>query len=171
MSESIIGWMNSAHVFIPSAELSKAFIVFLIFSSIYRICEVCYVGFLFVPLCPVYGIGGILILLTPEKLQNPVRRLFITGIVLCSVVEYAASFMLEQIFHLKLWDYSDRILKLRGHTINNPDARIKWAESRHNASETFVKRFPTLTGGVYKDSLTLIKKRLENRLTENIGKK
>ena len=49
--------------------------------------------------------------------------------------------------------------------------KIKWAESRHNASETFVKRFPTLTGGVYKDSLTLIKKRLENRLTENIGKK
>lgn len=182
MSESIIGWMNSAHVFIPSAELAKAFIVFLIFSSIGWICEVCYVGiffehkfvnrgFLFGPLCPVYGIGGILILLTPEKLQNPVRRLFITGIVLCSVVEYAASFMLEQIFHLKLWDYSDRILKLRGHTINNPDARIKWAESRHNASETFVKRFPTLTGGVYKDSLTLIKKHLENRLTENIGKK
>ena len=298
MSESIIGWMNSAHVFIPSAELSKAFIVFLIFSSIYRICEVCYVGiffehkfvnrgFLFGPLCPVYGIGGILILLTPEKLQNPVWRLFITGTVLCSLVEYAASFVLEQMFHLKLWDYSDRILKLRGHTIKlNINGRvclknsllfgvmtvsvikfiqpligrlfsyfsdiylqisagilglafaadimfsvhraldvsiyvarlkdfsetlkeryhheewfqsnslhemldsigkkalidkekfsaamlekIKWAESRHNASETFVKRFPTLTGGVYKDSLTLIKKRLENRLTENIGKK
>ena len=290
MIENIIGWMNSTHVFIPSAELSKAFIVFLIFSSIGWICEVCYVGiffehkfvnrgFLFGPLCPVYGIGGILILLTPEKLQNPVWRL--------SLVEYAASFMLEQIFHLKLWDYSDRILKLRGHTIKlNINGRvclknsllfgvmtvsvikfiqpligrlfsyfsdiylqtsagilglafaadimfsvhraldfsiyvarlkdfsetlkeryhheewfqsnslhemldsigkkalidkekfsaamlekIKWAESRHNASETFVKRFPTLTSGVYKDSLTLIKKRLENRLTENIGKK
>ena len=298
MSESIIGWMNSAHVFIPSAELSKAFIVFLIFSSIGWICEVCYVGiffehkfvnrgFLFGPLCPVYGIGGILILLTPEKLQNPVWRLFITGTVLCSLVEYAASFVLEQMFHLKLWDYSDRILKLRGHTIKlNINGRvclknsllfgvmtvsvikfiqpligrlfsyfddvylqsaagilgfafaadimfsvhraldvsvyvarlkdfsetlkeryrheewfqsnslhemldsigkraltdkekfsaamlekIKWAQTRHNASETFVKRFPTLTSGVYKDSLTLIKKRLENRLTENIGKK
>lgn len=298
MSESIIGWMNSAHVFIPSTELSKAFIVFLIFSSIGWICEVCYVGiffehkfvnrgFLFGPLCPVYGIGGILILLTPEKLQNPVRRLFITGTVLCSLVEYAASFVLEQMFHLKLWDYSDRVLKCRGRTIKlNINGRIclrnsllfgvmtvsvikfiqpligrlfsyfddvylqsaagilglafaadimfsvhraldfsiyvarlkdfsetlkeryhheewfqsnslhemldsigkkalidkekfsaamlekiKWAESRHNASETFVKRFPTLTSGVYKDSLTLIKKRLENRLTENIGKK
>lgn len=298
MIESLSGWVNSYRVFIHSAEVSKAFIVFLIFSLIGWICEVCYVGiffehkfvnrgFLFGPLCPVYGIGGILILLTPEKLQNPVWRLFITGTVLCSLVEYAASFVLEQMFHLKLWDYSDRVLKCRGRTIKlNINGRIclrnsllfgvmtvsvikfiqpligrlfsyfddvylqsaagilgfafaadimfsvhraldvsvyvarlkdfsetlkeryrheewfqsnslhemldsigkkalidkekfsaamlekiKWAESRHNASETFVKHFPTLTSGVYKDSLTLIKKRLENRLTENIGKK
>lgn len=298
MIESLSGWVNSYRVFIHSAEVSKAFIVFLIFSLIGWICEVCYVGiffehkfvnrgFLFGPLCPVYGIGGILILLTPEKLQNPVWRLFITGTVLCSLVEYAASFVLEQMFHLKLWDYSDRVLKCRGRTIKlNINGRIclrnsllfgvmtvsvikfiqpligrlfsyfddvylqsaagilgfafaadimfsvhraldfsiyvarlkdfsetlkeryrheewfqsnslhemldsigkraltdkekfsaamlekiEWAESRHNASETFVKRFPTLTSGVYKDSLTLIKKRFENRLTENIGKK
>ena len=297
MIESLSGWVNSYRVFIHSAEVSKAFIVFLIFSLIGWICEVCYVGiffehkfvnrgFLFGPLCPVYGIGGILIL-TPEKLQNPVWRLFITGTVLCSLVEYAASFVLEQMFHLKLWDYSDRVLKCRGRTIKlNINGRIclrnsllfgvmtvsvikfiqpligrlfsyfddvylqsaagilgfafaadimfsvhraldfsiyvarlkdfsetlkeryrheewfqsnslhemldsigkraltdkekfsaamlekiEWAESRHNASETFVKRFPTLTSGVYKDSLTLIKKRFENRLTENIGKK
>ena len=48
--------------------------------------------------------------------------------------------------------------------------KIKWAESRHNASETFVKRFPTLSSGIYKDSLALIKKRIADRFAEKLRK-
>ena len=79
MLNSFFEWLNSTHIAFQSAEVSKAFLVFLLFSLIGWLCEVAYVGiffehkfvnrgFLFGPVCPVYGTGGILILSLPQQL-------------------------------------------------------------------------------------------------------
>lgn len=128
MSNSFFEWLNSSRIAFQSVEISKAFLIFLFFSLIGWLCEVAYVGiffehrfvnrgFLFGPICPVYGIGGILILSLPQQFQNPVWVLYLAGVFFCSVVEYAAGFGLEKIFHTKWWDYSDQAVTIKGRTI------------------------------------------------------
>lgn len=126
--ETLINWMNTTHVGFQSVELAKAFIVFILFSVIGWICEVIYVGvfsehkfvnrgFLHGPLCPIYGVGGLLILMLPVRLQNPVWVLFISGTFFCSVVEYIGSWALEKMFHTTWWDYSNHKITIKGKTI------------------------------------------------------
>lgn len=128
MSNLFFDWLNSTHIAFQSVELSKAFLIFLMFSLIGWLCEVAYVGiffehkfvnrgFLFGPICPVYGVGGILILSLPHQFQNPVWVLYIVGVFFCSAVEYAAGFGLERIFHTKWWDYSNEVITIKGRTI------------------------------------------------------
>ena len=128
MDNTFFDWLNSTHIAFQSVELAKAFIVFLLFSVIGWICEVAYVGIFFEhkfvnrgmlhgPLCPIYGVGGILILALPPRLQNPVWLLFITGLNFCSLVEYVGSFALEKIFHTKWWDYSEKKVTIKGKSI------------------------------------------------------
>lgn len=125
---TLLNWMNSTHIGFQSVELAKAFIVFILFSVIGWICEVIYVGlffehkfvnrgFLHGPLCPIYGVGGILILMLPERLQNPIWVLFISGTIFCSAVEYVGSWALEKMFHTKWWDYSNHKITIKGKTI------------------------------------------------------
>lgn len=126
--ENLFNLMNSVHIGFRSAELSKSFVIFLMFSVIGWICEVIYVGlfferkfvnrgFLHGPLCPIYGVGGLLILLLPEKLQNPVWVLFLSGTFFCTIVEYLGSWILEKLFHTTWWDYSAQKISLGGKTI------------------------------------------------------
>lgn len=129
MLHNFFEWLNSTHIAFQSIELSKAFIVFILFSAIGWLCEVAYVGiffehkfvnrgFLFGPLCPIYGVGGILILMLPQQLQNPIWLLFFTGMFFCSLVEYIGGFALEKIFHTKWWDYSNKKITINGHSIS-----------------------------------------------------
>lgn len=55
-------------------------------------------GFLYGPLCPIYGSGAILILLALGRLTNPLV-LFLSGMALCSILEYAVSWLMEKLFH------------------------------------------------------------------------
>ncbi len=72
-------------------------------------------GVLHGPWLPIYGAGGILILLLLFKFRkNPVLE-FITAIILCGIVEYFTSWYLE-IAHngKKWWDYTGYFLNLNG---------------------------------------------------------
>lgn len=72
-------------------------------------------GVLHGPWLPIYGAGGILILLLLFKFRkNPVLE-FITAIILCGIVEYCTSWTLE-IMHdgKKWWDYTGYFLNLNG---------------------------------------------------------
>lgn len=71
-------------------------------------------GFLIGPVCPIYGFGGLLItiLLTPF-IDHPVT-LFCMGIIVCAVLEYFTSFLMEKIFNARWWDYSNEKLNLNG---------------------------------------------------------
>ena len=72
-------------------------------------------GFLNGPLCPIYGLGVVAIdfFLRPFGSSLPVQ--LVGAMLLGSVLEYAAGFLLEKLFHQKWWDYSDTPHNLHGY--------------------------------------------------------
>ena len=111
----------------PVYELpfKAAFLIFIMFSMVGWISEVLYVGifhehkfvnrgFLYGPLCPVYGFGGIVILLLPPVLYETWIPLFLASMVLCTIVEYFVSWFMEKMFHARWWDYSHYKFNIKG---------------------------------------------------------
>lgn len=73
-----------------------------------------YRGFLFGPYCPVYGFAVVSVLLAVNRVSENIYLVFLVGIVVATVFEYFAGFLLETFFHLKLWDYSNYRYNLKG---------------------------------------------------------
>ena len=103
----------------------SAFLIFILFSFIGWICEVIYVGvtsahkfvnrgFLHGPICPVYGFGGVVILMLPPSLYATWIPLFFASMILCTIVEYFVSWLMEKLFHTRWWDYSHYKIQLNG---------------------------------------------------------
>lgn len=57
------------------------------------------------PFCPIYGVGGAILILILEKFKNNKIKLAVYGGILGSVIEYLLSFMLEAIYGARFWDY------------------------------------------------------------------
>lgn len=71
-------------------------------------------GFLYGPLCPVYGFGGLLVLYLLRPLSGTWIPLFVGAMVVTSALEYFTSWVLETLFHTKWWDYSNERFNLNG---------------------------------------------------------
>lgn len=70
-------------------------------------------GFLIGPYCPIYGFGSvIMLLLTPYK--DSVFVCFILALFLCSVLEYFTSYIMEKLFKVRWWDYSNDSFNING---------------------------------------------------------
>lgn len=97
---------------------------FILYSVVGYICEVIYCsipakrfvnrGFLHGPYLPVYGFGGLAVMFLLLPLKHAPLVVFILGIIITSVIEYIAGFLLETIFHTRLWDYSKYRFHVRG---------------------------------------------------------
>lgn len=82
-------------------------------------------GFLNGPLCPVYGLGALSIFAMSaligqrgggEQIENiPLWILFIGGVILATMIELIAGFLLDKLFHARWWDYSDKPFNLHGY--------------------------------------------------------
>ena len=103
----------------------QAFLIFIMFSFVGWISEVFYVGifhehkfvnrgFLYGPICPVYGFGGVVILLLPAALYSTWIPLFFASMILCTAVEYLVSWIMEKMFHARWWDYSHYKFNING---------------------------------------------------------
>lgn len=71
-------------------------------------------GFLLGPYCPIHGLGALLMLILLSKFFNNTLVLFINSVLLCTVLEYITSYVLEKIFRARWWDYSDYKFNLNG---------------------------------------------------------
>lgn len=71
-------------------------------------------GFLFGPICPVYGVGSIGITLALCRYDSDPVIVFLVGMLLTSCLEYYTSYILEKIFHNRWWDYSNRKDSING---------------------------------------------------------
>jgi uncharacterized membrane protein len=72
------------------------------------------VGVLYLPLRPIYGVGGVACaVLLHRFIQEPIL-IFLFGMLICSVVEYVASFVMEKAFGTVSWGYGDKLLNLDG---------------------------------------------------------
>lgn len=71
-------------------------------------------GFLIGPYCPIYGCGVILVILLLNRYLNDPVVLFIMAVVICSILEYFTSYIMEKIFKARWWDYTERKFNING---------------------------------------------------------
>ena len=71
-------------------------------------------GFLLGPWLPIYGWGALLITILLQKYDSDPIALFFLGIVVCSILEYSTSYILEKIFRARWWDYSTKKFNING---------------------------------------------------------
>lgn len=71
-------------------------------------------GFLNGPICPIYGHGALLVLLVLDGGCENLAATFFFGALLTSAVEYFTSFVMEKLFHMRWWDYSEIRFNLNG---------------------------------------------------------
>lgn len=75
-------------------------------------------GFLYGPVCPIYGTGAVLIIaiinLTKNTVELNIWQLFIISVFGSAILEYVTSWVLEKLFHAVWWDYSSYPLNLQG---------------------------------------------------------
>lgn len=71
-------------------------------------------GFLIGPYCPIYGFGCLGITILLQKYSHDPLALFIMSMVMCSILEYVTSYLLEKLFHARWWDYSRRKYNING---------------------------------------------------------
>ncbi len=64
-------------------------------------------GFLFGPAIPIYGFGALLILWSTSCVSSNLPLTFLVSLITCSVLEYLTSLLLEKLFHVRWWDYSE----------------------------------------------------------------
>lgn len=71
-------------------------------------------GFLYGPLCPIYGCGAIILIIFLSKYKNNSLKLFTYSAIVFSAFEYYVSYLLEVLFKEHWWDYSTDFLNLNG---------------------------------------------------------
>ena len=97
---------------------------FIIYSFLGWCCETLYCtilqkkfvnrGFLYGPLCPIYGCGALLVLFLLRDVRTSIFPLFLSGMVVTTALEYLTSVLLEKLFHMKWWDYSKLPFNING---------------------------------------------------------
>ncbi len=66
------------------------------------------------PWLPIYGCGGLLIMVCLRPLREKPGKLFVGAMSLCGSLEYFASWILEKMFNTKWWDYKGYFMNLNG---------------------------------------------------------
>ena len=63
-------------------------------------------GFLKGPYIPIYGIGGVSMLLLCLPFRTNGFAVYFVGMLSCTVLEYFVGWLMESLFHKQFWDYS-----------------------------------------------------------------
>lgn len=69
---------------------------------------------LYLPICSIYGVGAVVMILGLQRFNKNNYSLFFGGFVIGSIIEYVVSLIGEFIFHIKWWDYSDMAFNING---------------------------------------------------------
>lgn len=104
-------------------EYRYFFIWFIIYAFIGWIYETTYCsikerkfvnrGFLYGPVIPIYGVGAMVIILVLGEVKNIVV-LFLSSMVVNSIIEYFTSWAMEKLFNARWWDYSRYPFNING---------------------------------------------------------
>lgn len=72
-------------------------------------------GFLNGPVCPIYGFGALLIIALLKPFSGNLVVLFVSSVIVTSLLELVTGYLLEKIFKSKWWDYSDMPYNIKGY--------------------------------------------------------
>ena len=106
-------------------QLTQWLLFFFIYSFIGWVWESCYVsakkrhwvnrGLLHGPMLPIYGSGALVILVSTIGVRENPWLIFLLGMIAATLLEYITGAVMEQIFHVRYWDYSNQKLNLNGY--------------------------------------------------------
>lgn len=103
----------------------QALILYFIFYSFLGwLMETCYCsilqhrlvdrGFLYGPVCPIYGAGVLLMILFFTPLKSNLLLFYLTAVVVMTSWEYFVAWILETTTHVRYWDYSNHRFNIKG---------------------------------------------------------
>ena len=72
-------------------------------------------GFLNGPICPIYGVGVTLVIACLEAIQSNLLLLYISSVILVTVLEGVTGWAMDKLFHNKWWDYSKLPFNIGGY--------------------------------------------------------
>ncbi len=72
-------------------------------------------GFLQGPLLPIYGSGAVIILLATIPVASDLRLVWLFGMIAATILEYVTGAVMERLFRVRYWDYSNQRFNLNGH--------------------------------------------------------
>lgn len=108
----------------PEYSISELFLYFTLYSFLGWLMETCYCsicerrlvprGFLYGPVCPIYGTGVVLMLLFFTPLKSVLPLFYVVAVIVMSGWEYFVAWVLETTTHVKYWDYSQFRFNLKG---------------------------------------------------------
>lgn len=71
-------------------------------------------GTLYGPWIPIYGAGGVLMIFLLDRFKSNKLKLVVMEVVVCGILEYLTSFVLDFNFNSTYWDYKDMSFNLNG---------------------------------------------------------
>jgi len=106
-------------------SIVNMFLLFFIYAIIGYFIEISFVsvhnkkvtfsrGYLIGPYLPIFGFGSLFITLFLSKYYNNIITLFAMAMFLCCILEYFTSLIMENVFGLRWWDYSEKKYNLNG---------------------------------------------------------
>ncbi len=72
-------------------------------------------GFMRGPFLPLYGSGGIMMLVVSMPFQDSIVKTYLAGCVGATVLEYITGVTMEALFKVRYWDYSKQKFNFQGH--------------------------------------------------------
>ena len=86
-------------------------------SSYVSIKKHCFVnrGFMHGPMLPIYGAGALCILLSTLPVSEHVVLIFLVGMVSSTILEYITGAVMEKLFQVRYWDYTNQRCNLKGY--------------------------------------------------------
>ncbi len=72
-------------------------------------------GFLNMPICPIEGLGVIMVVVFFRSIKDTIIPLFLASTVLCTAFELFVGWGMEKLFHARWWDYSHMKFNFKGY--------------------------------------------------------
>lgn len=108
-----------------SYHLTQWVLFFFIYSFIGWVWECCFVsvrkhrwvnrGFMYGPMLPIYGFGALAVLVSTIKVRDNIALIFLFGMLGATLLEYVTGAVMERMFNVKYWDYSNQKFNLNGY--------------------------------------------------------
>ena len=67
------------------------------------------------PFLPLYGSGGIMMLVVSKPFYSNILLVYLAGCVGATALEYVVGVLMELLFKVRYWDYSDKFLNINGY--------------------------------------------------------
>lgn len=72
-------------------------------------------GFLRLPMLPLYGTGAVMMLWVSLPVKDHLILVYLSGVLAATALEYVTGYVMERLFKMKYWDYSNQRFQIGGY--------------------------------------------------------